>query len=167
MSDQLFSLSAGQNASAPSGPWDVVLRVRPSLDIDVCALLVGEDGKVAGDDDFVFYNAHCHASGAVTLTTESSSAGLRIDPAVVPVGVARIVIAVTVEDKGLLTGLSVRLRGVGAGPVLSEQCLRPVDDRGGSYPPDHLQALKQDRRANAGREGMTRAHRSSWSRRPG
>ena len=45
-----------------------------------------------------------------------------------------------------------------------EQCLRPVDDRGGSYPPDHLQALKQDRRANAGREGTTRAHRSSWSR---
>ena len=44
-----------------------------------------------------------------------------------------------------------------------EQCLRPVDDRGGSYPPDHLQALKQDRRANAGREGTTRAHRSSWS----
>ena len=26
-----------------------------------------------------------------------------------------------------------------------------------------LQALKQDRRANAGREGTTRAHRSSWS----
>ena len=25
----------------------------------------------------------------------------------------------------------------------------------GSYPPDHLQALKQDRRANAGREGTT------------
>jgi hypothetical protein len=44
-----------------------------------------------------------------------------------------------------------------------EQCLKPVDDRGGSYPPDHLQALKQDRRSNAGREGTTRAHRSSWS----
>jgi stress response protein SCP2 len=77
MSDQLFSLSAGQNASAPSGPWDVGLQVWPGLGIDVCALLVGEDGKVAGDDDFVFYNAPCHASGAVTLSGEPSSVGLR------------------------------------------------------------------------------------------
>ena len=119
MSDRVFSLSAGQNASAPSGPWDVGLRVRPGLEVDLCALLVGKDGKVAGDDDFVFYNAPCHASGAVTLAVEPSSTGLRIDPAVVPVGVARIVIAVTVEVKGSLTGLNVRLRGAGAGPVLA------------------------------------------------
>ena len=36
---------------------------------------------------------------------------------------------------------------------------------GGSYLPDHLEALKQGRRANAGREGTTRAHGSSWRRR--
>jgi Transposase, Mutator family len=39
-----------------------------------------------------------------------------------------------------------------------------VDQEGGSYPPCDLEALKQDRRWNAGREGRTRAHRSSWSR---
>jgi putative transposase len=38
-----------------------------------------------------------------------------------------------------------------------EQCLRPVDEAEGSYLPDHLEALKQGRRANAGREGTTRA----------
>jgi hypothetical protein len=43
-----------------------------------------------------------------------------------------------------------------AAETLREQCLRPVDERKGSYPPDHLQALEQDRRANAGREGTTR-----------
>jgi hypothetical protein len=32
-----------------------------------------------------------------------------------------------------------------------------------SYPPDHLHALKQDRRAIAGRKRATRAHRSCWS----
>jgi hypothetical protein len=37
-----------------------------------------------------------------------------------------------------------------------------VDEVEGSYPPDHLQALKQDQRSNAGREGTTRAHDSSW-----
>jgi len=35
----------------------------------------------------------------------------------------------------------------------------------GPYPPGDLEALKQDRRCNAGREGTARAHRSSWSRR--
>jgi hypothetical protein len=37
----------------------------------------------------------------------------------------------------------------------------------GSYPPGDLEALKQGRRANAGRKGTTRAHRSSrsWRRR--
>jgi hypothetical protein len=41
-----------------------------------------------------------------------------------------------------------------------EQCLKPVDQEEGSYPPSDLEALKQDRRCNAGREGTTRAHRS-------
>jgi hypothetical protein len=44
-----------------------------------------------------------------------------------------------------------------------EQCLKPVDDLEGPYPPGDLEALKQDRRWNAGRKGTTRAHRSSWS----
>jgi hypothetical protein len=44
-----------------------------------------------------------------------------------------------------------------------EQCLKPVDDLEGPYPPGDLEALKQDRRCNAGRKGTTRAHRSSWS----
>jgi hypothetical protein len=29
-----------------------------------------------------------------------------------------------------------------AAETLREQCLRPVDEREGSYPPDHLQALE-------------------------
>jgi stress response protein SCP2 len=119
MSEQVLSLAAGQNVAAPSGPWDVRLRVRSGFDVDLCALLVGEDGKVAGDDDFVFYNAPRHASGAVALTDDPSSTGLRIDPAAVPAGVARIVIAVTVEVEGSLTGMDVRLHGEGTGSVLA------------------------------------------------
>lgn len=57
MSDQVLRLAAGQNVSAPPGPWDVRLQSRPGCEVDLCALLVGEDGKVADDDDFVFYNA--------------------------------------------------------------------------------------------------------------
>ena len=105
--------------SAPPGPWQIGIRARPGSDVDLCALLVGEDGKVAGDDDFVFYNAPRHASGSVELPGAGSSTGLRIDPAAVPAAVARIVVAVTVEDGGSLTGVEVQLRGAGADPVLA------------------------------------------------
>ena len=54
-------------------------------------------------------------------------------------------------------------RGEGVVNEECEQCLRPVDEPGaGRTLPIILKALKQGRRANAGREGTTRAHRSSW-----
>ncbi|PZS19645.1 MAG: hypothetical protein DLM60_09850 [Pseudonocardiales bacterium] len=51
----------------------------------------------------------------------------------------------------------------------AEQCLKPVMSKinGGSYPPDHPEVLKQDRRSNAGREGTTHGHRSPRARRTG
>lgn len=108
MSDQ--TLVAGQNVPAPVGPLIVALGARSGAEIDLCALLVGEDGKVTGDDDFVFYNAPRHASDAVALTTGPST-GLRVDPGVLPAAVARVVIAVTAEMEGALTGVEVTLRG--------------------------------------------------------
>jgi len=61
-------------------------------------------------------------------------------------------------------GLQINYDVQGEGEPLLEQCLNSVDQEGGSYPPGDLEALKQDRRWNAGREGTTHAHRSSWSR---
>lgn len=118
MPDDVLALAAGQNVAAPPGPWSVAVRARSGADVDLCALLVGEDGKVAGDDDFVFYNAPRHSSGAVALAAAPSS-GLRIDPVAVPEAAARIVIAVTAEDRNSLVGMDVRLDGVGADPVLA------------------------------------------------
>ena len=119
MPDDTLSLTAGQNLSAPPGPWSVAVRTQTGIDVDLCALLVGEDGKVASDDDFVFYNAPRHASGAVALTAAPSSEGLQVEPGAVPAAVDRIVIAVTAEVPDSLTGIDVRFRGTGAGPVLS------------------------------------------------
>lgn len=119
MPDDVLSLAEGQNVPAPLGPWGVAVRARTGIDVDLCALLVGDDGKVASDDDFVFYNAPRHASGAVALTTAPSSAGLRVEPAAVPAAVARIVIAVTAEVHDSLAGMDVRFHGTGAGPVLA------------------------------------------------
>ncbi len=118
MPDQLLPLVAGQNTPAPPGPWNVTSSARPGVGVDLCALLVSEDGKVVGDEDFVFYNAPHHTSGAVALISTHSSTELRIDPDVVPAAVVRIVIAVTAEHEGSLVGTEARLRG-GSGQVLA------------------------------------------------
>lgn len=112
MSENALPLTAGQNVPAPPGPWNVVVRAGPGVDVDLCALLVGEGGKVASDDDFVFYNAPRHASGGVVLTGAQSSTGLRMDPVAMPAAVARIVIAVTAEARDALASVVVRLHGV-------------------------------------------------------
>ncbi|MDV7088616.1 VWA domain-containing protein [Rhodococcus opacus] len=67
-------------------------------DVDVSALLLTVDGKVRGDDDFVFYNQPNHASGAVTLAGKRQDGGRATDTMMVDVSrvepdVERIVLA--------------------------------------------------------------------------
>ena len=67
-------------------------------DADVSALLLGEHGKVRGDDDFVFYNQPRHRSGAVTHDGKSTTAStvsdaLLVDLRTVEPAVTTVVIA--------------------------------------------------------------------------
>ena len=67
-------------------------------DADVSALLLGEHGKVGGDDDFVFYNQPRHRSGAVTHDGKSTTAStvsdaLLVDLRTVEPAVTTVVIA--------------------------------------------------------------------------
>lgn len=71
-----ISLSKGNNVSltktAPSLRvarvglgWDVRTTAGADFDLDASALLLGANGKVRNEKDFVFYNALVHPSGAV------------------------------------------------------------------------------------------------------
>lgn len=72
-------------------------------DVDASALLLTAAGKVRDDNDFVFYNAPRHASGAVThlgkqgtgpgLTTD----GLSMDLSGLPAGVEKVAIAASAD----------------------------------------------------------------------
>ncbi len=68
------NLSKGANAPVVHDDEDVAaIRVtaswaaQPDLDVDSCALLLGPDGRVRSDDDFVFYNQPEAEDGAVRL----------------------------------------------------------------------------------------------------
>ena len=77
-------------------------------DLDASAFLLGRDGKVNSDEDFVFYGNQCHYSGGVKSSGDDTSGSededegdseqLIIDFNKVPSNVERIAITVTIYD---------------------------------------------------------------------
>ncbi|MEU9777075.1 TerD family protein [Streptomyces sp. NPDC047968] len=76
-------LAKGANAPLPAGPCRVHLA-SAGAEIDVCAVLLGPDGRVRGDEDLVFFNHP--AEGGVKLEDRTITADL----AAVPASVERI-----------------------------------------------------------------------------
>ncbi len=78
----------------------VVLTWKSQHEVDPQALLLAETGKIRTDEDFVFYNAARHPSGAVALTeSRAGRAVLAVSLTTVEPAVSRIVISSSVEEK--------------------------------------------------------------------
>jgi stress response protein SCP2 len=85
------TLAKGGNASLAADEIRLALSWSPgpsAPDIDVSAFLCGASGKVATDDDFVFYNQPRHPSESVTHAGKSTVAGRCFDT--LTVGFARL-----------------------------------------------------------------------------
>nr|WP_026341329.1 TerD family protein [Actinomadura atramentaria] len=123
-----MSLQKGANTPVPAASVRVELGWRDgpgTPDADASALLVGGDGRVRSDDDFVFYNQPAHASGAVRhegkqrgpVVTDVLAADLeRVEPAV-----EKIVIAAS-ADGGTFArfdGLYVRVVDAASGTEIA------------------------------------------------
>jgi stress response protein SCP2 len=115
-------LRAGANAAVPTQALTVTLSwpAGGPVDLDLCALLLGADGRVRDDWDLVFYNQPVHPDGAVRhLGREQSQPGVherlgvdltRLEPTVHrvvlvaagdggPVAAAAPTLAVQAEDR--------------------------------------------------------------------
>ncbi|HCB93258.1 MAG TPA: chemical-damaging agent resistance protein C [Selenomonas sp.] len=75
------------------------------FDLDAAAFLLGADGKVTSDADFVFYNNLKHASGSVehlgdnlTGAGEGDDEQIKIDLAAVPANIEKIDFTVTIHE---------------------------------------------------------------------
>ena len=90
-------LVPGQNSPLASAA-QLQLRLSwpeaPQFQADVSIFLVGADGKVAGDDDIVFYNQPQTPNGAVRLGNDS----IAIDLAAIPPDVAALHITASIDD---------------------------------------------------------------------
>jgi len=76
-----------------------------NFDLDSSAFLLGADGKVTGDGDFIFYNNLKHKSGAVEHFGDDLSDGnggkveeIQIDLEKVPAAISKIAFAVTIHE---------------------------------------------------------------------
>ena len=86
--------------------WDVnAFDSGSQFDLDAEVFLLGDNGKVTSDGDFVFYGNTVHASGSVEHTGDNrDGAGdgddetIKIDLSKVPQNISRITFAVTIYD---------------------------------------------------------------------
>ncbi|WP_326842796.1 VWA domain-containing protein [Streptomyces sp. NBC_01558] len=95
-------------------------------DADASALLLGADGRVRDDGDFVFYNQPQHASGAVRHLGKRRDGGattdtVGVDLASLEPGIDRVVLGASVDGGtfGGLSGLRLRLLDAGTGRELA------------------------------------------------
>ncbi|MCW2572167.1 MAG: stress-induced protein [Frankiales bacterium] len=96
----MLELTRGANGPAPSSALTVSVACASA--VDVSALLVGADGKVRSDDDFVFYN-NPTGPGVDYLPGASAPRGVdavRIDTGAVPAGIEKVVVTASLDGSG-------------------------------------------------------------------
>ena len=84
----MIELVAGANMPLPAG----VISLTVNGPFDVSALVTGDDGRVSGDGDFVFYNQP--TAPGVRLTEGT----VAVEPAALRRGAARVVVVASPED---------------------------------------------------------------------
>lgn len=97
----MTTLTQGANAPIPGATLTVSVDwpARSGVDADVTAYLLGENGKVRGDADMVFYNNPAGGDGAIRYVAGTSPRGrFEVDLAKMPPAIVRIVFCVTIED---------------------------------------------------------------------
>ncbi len=100
-------LLAGQNVPLAAAQAQVDLRGRQ---LDLSVLLVGPDGRVERDEDFIFYNNPRSASGAVVLTDNK----VIIDTALLPRQHEVLVVVVSTSEATSVGRVSAVLRQAGS-----------------------------------------------------
>lgn len=85
--------------------WDPRATDGAEFDLDASAFLLGANGKVRKDNDFIFYNQLKSADGSVEHTGDNRTGEgdgddeqLKVDLSLIPADVEKIVFTVTIHD---------------------------------------------------------------------
>jgi stress response protein SCP2 len=120
------ALTKGGNAGLDAGLTEVVLSAHcdSSHVLDVSGLLLGADGKVRSDADFIFYNAPSSADGSLTWSAQGITARL----AAIPAGIERVAITVSADGTAFRHVSGLRIVVSSAGSELMRFDVPPADD---------------------------------------
>ncbi len=116
-------LRPGQNVSLDGGELNVAVDwATGSHDLDVSALVLGADGKVRSDRDFIFYNQPTSPDGAVAHAGKTTSGGNTSDGVTMQLGrldgsIDRVVIAISVDGARFANVTRLRVNVTGSGSV--------------------------------------------------
>ncbi|QJY47928.1 TerD family protein [Pseudonocardia broussonetiae] len=91
-------LSAGQNVVLTGPVIDVSLPEAWTSPADLSVLMLGPDGRVAGDDNFIFFNNPTAADGAIGLRGGDNPDGATIDLSLLPEHCERLVLVASGAD---------------------------------------------------------------------
>jgi tellurium resistance protein TerD len=101
----LTKTSPGLTVATVGLGWDPRTTAGEAFDLDASALLVGADGKVRSDADFIFYNQPRSAEGAVehkgdnhTGQGDGDDEQIAIDLQAMPADVERVVVVVSIDQ---------------------------------------------------------------------
>ncbi len=103
-------------------------------DVDGSALLLQESGRVASDDDFVFYNQPGHPSAAVRHAGKAGTGALtdtvEVDLAALPGAVERVVFAASADGGtfGQVPGLRLAISELGGGAPLADFAIEATQE---------------------------------------
>lgn len=85
--------------------WDARSTTGDDFDLDASLFMVGEDGRVLSDAHFIFYNQLRSPCGSVEHTGdnrtgdgEGDDEAIKVDLAIVPHNIKRLVVAVTIHE---------------------------------------------------------------------
>ncbi|WP_028468458.1 TerD family protein [Neptunomonas japonica] len=85
--------------------WDSRATDGTDFDLDASVFMVGDDGKVRGDGDFIFYNNLKSACGSVEHTGDNTTGegdgddeSVKVDLSLIPADVNKVIVGVTIHD---------------------------------------------------------------------
>ncbi|MET7639015.1 TerD family protein [Streptomyces sp. NPDC005438] len=108
-------------ANVPLAATHVAVEVTAPTQLDVSGLLLGPDGKVRSDQDFVFYNQPSAPGVAHRAGGPGGADSITVDTSAVPAGVDRVVVTASLDGGRSFQGLepTAVARDAGSGTELA------------------------------------------------
>ncbi|UJD97000.1 tellurium resistance protein TerF (plasmid) [Lelliottia amnigena] len=104
-----MQLQSGQNILLSPSSITLNLRypVRPGFngEPDTCVFMLNAEGKVSGDNDFIFFNNLSSPEGALKLTAGTQQSSVHIELNRVSSAVQKIAITLVIDGSDTITGL--------------------------------------------------------------